>query len=1265
MSGTTYHAEARLREWETRLRERLPGITLLVELGLSRIDCADIGECIRTIVAADGQAPAIRRIRNSYPLTFAAFLAAEASYFYTAGDYWSDVSRRTGMAHQACVNQIGPAFEAILKDLGLPTFAQLEFEAATKYVSKFLAHGGIPDYSLNDFFERLLMRALLRPDWAGMSTTELIEEWRALPGAFVFIDKPVRRFLLYGGRVAEDFLSRCKQMAERVLDERVVPPATELHLPPRVVESFARWFEEWVKREGDRAVHRQQAHAVYRKPLLTYAPWDGAILIELPAQILLKAPSGAAQWSIAAGAATRTISLALRSRNDFLESDQRGFFLDQPAQAYEFSLIVNNESVRTWCFPGVSRDQPILAFDPDSARIIIWRDALPAKPIWLIIPEGYTLSATWRGEKSIERVPIIEEFPPLGRGWDRYHGLHVDLSGFTALVLTGSGDHVSIPLLPPDEAGRDPELIDGCELWSFPADPMPIRVYSGSPPRLCLPLAEGQSSDTTLTRTTLTVNRESSAIPLRQLQFERSPDNRALVFALDQAGILGPNPIGDFRLTLRGALGQAAMFNLRILPKVRFSGHDILRVPNSQGIAPSARLSLHVPTHVRLETEASTAVTLARARKLDDTGEIEYCLEAAPEVNSISVSLVTSNQIRLPIVIPVRRLRWTMIGLDDGPASLDWQITPLQLDRESLERAHDPELIVNTPLSPDEELEIKCALCEQGWQELQESISSQGSRHTKFLRFPLKKFLDTLRQSDAADLAFVIEGNLRAPNRPLQRLFVPAIRLTQQYVISDVAFDSELRGDTRTILISWHQPYRVRNRMLRFWSLWRPWAAPLEIALPDDVREEHIFDVPAANAPPGAYRIEFAVCDRWATASQDIRRPPASSPNTTEITLGGQDEFHRYWTALPQGPLRRLESALAFGHGRELAALADEYAPEHASQLLEALLALTTHRERIITGITEADIQALGITLLRHPSAFLQALASRDIEADQASVRQLLILLNVLDQSINWSAVADTLADSEHEALWKLWPPMGLFADCARLPQADERATLRALRRLGHRGLGLLQPPFLMERNDVEWAGFDDVLVQVDSRFFGPRLKTPEIQIDLDRLKLIRRELNLLPQNLLDIDAWALANFEWVEWIKSAPDRTDRVTSLLRRTLRVADATLSDLTPAMASDPRLMDLLRQRESDDGPGLLCNLPFVVGVTILIFRLNARSVEAVRQLTMPLSYWRRLAYDLYAMAPSLFTRDTCLIELLLIASESVFPRSLNLTGGQHAR
>ena len=91
----------------------------------------------------------------------------------------------------------------------------------------------------------------------------------------------------------------------------------------------------------------------------------------------------------------------------------------------------------------------------------------------------------------------------------------------------------------------------------------------------------------------------------------------------------------------------------------------------------------------------------------------------------------------------------------------------------------------------------------------------------------------------------------------------------------------------------------------------------------NSVCEEYIFDAPAADLPPGAYRLEFATRDRWTNAPQSVRCPSASSPNTAEITLGDSDEFQRYWTALPQGPLRRLESVLAFGHGRELAALAD------------------------------------------------------------------------------------------------------------------------------------------------------------------------------------------------------------------------------------------------------------------------------------------------------------------------------------------------------
>lgn len=1231
MPISLYEVDNKIAGWEAQLRERKAGISLLVELGLRRADCEEIGECIHAIVKAKGQARAIRWLHDYCPLTLAAFLAAEGSYFYRAGDYWSDVSHRTGIAHQTCVIKLGPAFESILKHFELPAFKQLDFEDATRYVSKLLAHGGIPDYSLTDFFERLLVRALLKPEWVGMSTRELIEEWRALPGTFVFIDKPVRRFLLYGGRVAEDFLNRCKQMAERTLDERAVPSAEELRLPTRVVESFARWFDAWTRREGQQATHRQQARAIYRKPIITFEPWDGFIRVELPPQTLKQSTPLAVQWAVTTGSASRTIKVPLRAQGDELHSDTKTFFLDRPAQTYEFSFAIENETVRTWRFTGISPDQPLLAFEPNSGRIITWREALPARELWLVVPHGYRLQALRHNEEQSESVSVCAEFPSLGHGWEAYQGSHIDLTHFNWLVITTPNNNVlKIPLQQLESAIPQPDLIGGCEFLAMPASPVPMRVFTGTPPSLLIPLADGQQLDDVLNHTVLIINQTNRQL-LRQLKFETSPDRRALIFALDQPDCLGVNPLGDFELTLVGALGQTAAFLLRLLPRIRLAGHDTLHLPDAQGRSSLARISLYAPQHVWAESAEQTGITLTRVRMLENTCEVEYRIEASCEVNQITVAII-DHQTRLKFVIPIRHVRWAVIGLTDDQSAIEWQTQAFSLGRDNLTAARDPLLIVDAPINPDEHIEAHCVLYASGRRALQVAHTRTSSAQAKYLQFALREFFDTLRQSGEADLRLILEGSVSVPQQQTRIIETPLIRLTQQYIVKEVEVLSARDGDTRTVMLAWQQPYEIRHRVIRFWPLYRPWVTPIEKSLPDSSHNEFIFDTTDAELPPGAYRLEFAVRDPWSSIDSLPASPFAAESNAIDILIGDSSEFRHYLESLPQGPLRQLESVLALDGGGDLTSITHGFAPEHAPALLEALVAFTSQSMRSLARIAEADLQTLGNTLLTQPTAFLQALAARAARDDVNIVRQLLFELDVIGKSIDWAQMADGLTDTERERIWALLPPLGLSLDARWLQRGDERAILRALRYLGRQGDALLH------------AG-----ESLDDSVFGTKIDAWLISRDLEQLRMFCDAYRVLPQSLMDIDAWAVANMEWVEWMKSDAEHEQQLATFLRRALPVARDTIAQLSDAMASASTIAAKLSVRQSDDGPNLLCNVPFVSGAIALALRLHARSNETQQLTEQPATFWRQLAKEMYAIAPSLLTRDLCMVELALLVSE----------------
>ena len=83
-------------------------------------------------------------------------------------------------------------------------------------------------------------------------TTELKEKLEQIPELFPYVDEPIRRFLLYGGDTARDFLVQSVQMANHTIKEQKVPSAYKTGLPERVVTRFKEWWEEYDRTNGER-----------------------------------------------------------------------------------------------------------------------------------------------------------------------------------------------------------------------------------------------------------------------------------------------------------------------------------------------------------------------------------------------------------------------------------------------------------------------------------------------------------------------------------------------------------------------------------------------------------------------------------------------------------------------------------------------------------------------------------------------------------------------------------------------------------------------------------------------------------------------------------------------------------------------------------------------------------------------------------------------------------------------------------------------------
>lgn len=72
---------------------------------------------------------------------------------------------------------------------------------------------------------------------------ELVEELKQIQIPFSSVDEPTRRFLLYGGDAASDFLVQSVQMMNQTEKEKNIPSADEIGLPERVVTRFEDWWK--------------------------------------------------------------------------------------------------------------------------------------------------------------------------------------------------------------------------------------------------------------------------------------------------------------------------------------------------------------------------------------------------------------------------------------------------------------------------------------------------------------------------------------------------------------------------------------------------------------------------------------------------------------------------------------------------------------------------------------------------------------------------------------------------------------------------------------------------------------------------------------------------------------------------------------------------------------------------------------------------------------------------------------------------------------
>jgi hypothetical protein len=787
-------------ELNAELEDRLRTCRLVFEL-LDENTVASIASAVDWLKEQSHDLPAL--LAERYPALLTCHLVSEVIGGYTAGALWPTFSF---VRNQKDQELIGGAFLRTLRTNGLETFDFLSAQGL-RFVTPILAHAGMPRYCLEDFF-KLLLRELEKG--FGGTASELLATWRARKTSFVGVDRPVERFLLFGGETAVDLLDRCIDLLAETAHTGVVPDVEAAVLPRHVVEAFR---EGWIK-EGRKSVSFSSARVAVPPPVVRIDPWDPlGPVFELP---VVPASLKSESWTIESGAGIETLGASL------LQMQQRRLL---PARHWSAALSRRGEKPRTFVFEWLP-ETGVAAFDPSSGilardpRAIAWSQA------WLLHPNETTVEGRGRDGRPV-RLRRTQELPAPVGAWTGYSLAEYDLAEVAALTITrntagGTPTQESIRVLHAT-AGR-PSL-DGAPVVDVRTD-IGLPVYA-TPPVLRFPASMGRAWRVRLRVGDRTIERTVED------QSELSLDDLVSDFKVACVQLSATGPIG---MDLRESFGLVRGLSVRrpsrlVLPK------DL------------AWVELHAGPGVRL-ANSTERVSLP------------------PGADSISCE-VTDSGGSLTLVASVPRLIWAVTKPGaSSPHQFDTREERISLDELGSGEDWGGALSVSTRCPG---LALRLELADPGGGCLQQSTPQTTSARDGRALFHLAAFRDTAITSGAASLrlnlslidlpARVQVGELHA------RVHLSEMRVSQTSTADgsssfEVSFEEAVHFRRREMRL-WSQgrPWEAAPIV----SLDLPDDVTQHVVLrsPAD-----------AVLPPGRYLAEIGIKDGWTAPTRPHRRAP-------------------------------------------------------------------------------------------------------------------------------------------------------------------------------------------------------------------------------------------------------------------------------------------------------------------------------------------------------------------------------------------------------
>ena len=482
---------------------------------------------------------------------------------------------------------------------------------------------------------------------------------------------------------------------------------------------------------------------------------------------------------------------------------------------------------RTWQFSGVPKGRAFL-FDEESGALLRNQQLVLGTQVLVLFEKD----AQPIDPVSGDALPIIETCADLNGPWRTWHLQRVDLSNcshFVVPIFGQSASDASLITVNPsrgiaEEISKPLQGVYGAD-WQNVFDHLPR-------------FATSLSTETAQDHRLRWRDREQSWSDL-----SRCPvDDEGLI---DLSEILSADGCFDGEILLRGPLGSDFRRRFVVVPG----------------------LSTTIPTNPVSPTEViEVAVSLPSA--IEGEAKILFAVNFQAYESRVQLD-ITKN---LSIMVTIPRIAWSLrLGGETIAATANVPV----IDFEELISGEAEALLVRTGVPAEVSLELRA-----GKKVLHRTQSLMTSRESGRWSFSLTQFIDDVNQSNASEVQVYLLT---------YRIAAEVVRIVSKYEVSNFHLrESVVPVDNvrSHFQFEWQENKKFANRVIRIWSLVRPWEPPLEFPLEPDADASMSLKI-ENEIVPGRCLAELTLSDEWRV----VRRPSLNSTSTLNFSKGTSSQI--------------------------------------------------------------------------------------------------------------------------------------------------------------------------------------------------------------------------------------------------------------------------------------------------------------------------------------------------------------------------------------